>query len=143
MGSSSKDPARVVMRRSKTLVGWGCQACARLRAFLQERGLLEAFEAREQTQGAANKMIISIDRPAPGPSTYPELRRARQAIYLQALAETGNMQVATQRAGVDRSLPAHWRRRYPAFATAEQRAWAQAAQRLQERLQHGEDAHRS
>jgi hypothetical protein len=62
------------------------------------------------------------------------LRVARQTLFLEFLVETGNLSIAAQRAGVHSSLPAHWRRRYPAFAKAERKAKQQAAQRLGERL---------
>jgi len=62
------------------------------------------------------------------------LRTARQTIFLEFLAETGSLTTAAQRAGVHISLPAHWRRRYPAFAKAEHKAKKQAATRLVERV---------
>jgi hypothetical protein len=62
--------------------------------------------------------------------SLPELRAARQAIYLQALADTGSMSAAVKAAAVHVSLPAHWRRRYPAFAIAEQKAKKKAAKKL-------------
>jgi transposase len=61
------------------------------------------------------------------------LRTARQTIFLEFLAETGSLTTAAQRAGVHISVPAHWRRRYPAFAKAERKAKQQAAKRLVER----------
>jgi transposase len=60
------------------------------------------------------------------------LRTARQTIFLEFLAETGSLTTAAQRAGIHISLPANWRRRYPAFAKAERKAKKQAAKRLVE-----------
>lgn len=68
----------------------------------------------------------------------PELREVRQAIYLKSLAETGSVTRATQAAGVHISLPAHWRRRNAAFATAERQAKQQAAEALLQRYITGE-----
>ena len=67
----------------------------------------------------------------------PELRAVRQAIYLEMLAETGSVTRATQAAGVHISLPAHWRRRFPAFAKAERQARQHAALVLLQRYMTG------
>ena len=69
----------------------------------------------------------------------PELRAARQLIYLKSLAETGSVTAAAQAAGIHLSLPAHWRRRYPTFAKAEQKAKRQAAKHLLQRHASGSD----
>jgi len=62
-----------------------------------------------------------------------ELRATRQTVYLKHLAETGSVMAAAKAAEVHISLPVHWRRRYPAFAKAEQKAKKQAAKRLLQR----------
>jgi hypothetical protein len=54
--------------------------------------------------------------------TLPELRQARQRVYLEVLAETGRVDAAVKAAAIHPSLPCHWRRRDAAFAKAERRA---------------------
>jgi hypothetical protein len=65
-----------------------------------------------------------------GMGALPELRAARQALYLKYLAELGSLTAAAKAAAIHVSLPAHWRRRYPTFAKAEQKARRQAAKHL-------------
>ena len=62
--------------------------------------------------------------------TLPELRKARQQVYLEVLAATGRVDAAVKAAAIHPSLPCHWRRRDAAFAKAERRVRQKVVQRF-------------
>ena len=56
-----------------------------------------------------------------------EVRRVKQAAYLQALAKSGITRIAAEVAGVHRSTPEYWREHDPDYARLEQDAKEDAA----------------